>query len=107
MCGDIIPEGYQLCSKCWVVSEKPKEKILIEMDINAVPSEMTARVMLRLIENYCRQYGKRLSIDYGSGKLDFEDKSITAGFTVPNGVASKIIDKVHKDTLKKKGRGLL
>ena len=84
-----------------------KEKILIEMDINAVPSEMTARVMLRLIENYCRQYGKRLSINYGSGKLDFENDVSIAKVFVPNSIASQIIDKLHKDELNKRGRGLL
>ena len=73
ICGEIIPEGLQLCPNCFTASLKPKEKVFIEMDINAVPSEMTARVMLRLIENYCKQYGK--IIVENSGKLDFENKS--------------------------------
>lgn len=55
-------------------SEKPKTKIIIEVGIDTVPSEYTAKVLLQIVENYCNKFGKLILAECkedGKHKLKF------------------------------------
>lgn len=57
-----------------VQQKTEKTKILLELNLETVPSEMTARILLRLIENYCNHFDKFIVFHYhddGKKTLEF------------------------------------
>jgi hypothetical protein len=60
-----------------VQQKKERTKIFLEMNLETVPSEMTARVLLKLIENYCNHFNKYIAMRYnedGTKTLEIRPK---------------------------------
>ena len=109
ICGETIPAVEQLCPQCakmWAVSAKSTERVFIEINTNAVPSEIMARTMLALIERYCKQYGKTIT-KRANGGYDIvganEETFIAVPPVIPNELAAQIISEIAKKEYGKRG----
>jgi hypothetical protein len=57
-----------------VQQKTEKTKIYLELNLETVPSEMMARIFLRLVENYCNHFDKYIAMRYnedGTKTLEF------------------------------------
>lgn len=68
---DFVKKDFNLPHKKFEID---RTKIFLEMNLETVPSEMTARIFLKLIENYCNHFDKFIVFHHhndGTKTLEF------------------------------------